>query len=136
MTAAPRQPAHAGHVPVVLKRKKEYKNVVHCPSFVNPKLLLESLNHFKEKGHPSYQDIDILSSFEPVLEFDPETAEENQDDNTKETGETSENNNKQSEVGLFLLNSLKGSISTFIVDLNFKFSLMVCKFKSNKLSFQ
>ena len=107
METYPRQPAHAGHVPVVLKRKKEYKNVVHCPSFVNPKLLLESLNHFKEKGHPSYQDIDILSSFEPVLEFDPETEEENQDDNTKETDETGENNNKQSEVGLFLLNSVK-----------------------------
>ena len=86
-----------------MKRKKEYKNVVHCPSFVNPKLLLESLNLFKEKGHPSYQNIPLLPSFEPVLEFDPETEEETQDNKTKETDEQTEID-KPSEVGLFYLN--------------------------------
>ena len=109
METYPRQPAHAGHVPVVLKRKKEYKNVVHCPSFVNPELLLESLNHFKEKGHPSYQNIHHPSSYEPVLEFDPETEEETQDKRTKETDKQSEKDNP-SKVGLFSLNLAKGKL--------------------------
>ena len=87
-----------------MKRKVEYKNVVHCPSYVNPQLLLESLNHFKEKGHPSYQNIALLSSYEPVIEFDPETAEETQDNNTKETDKQSDN---PTEVGLFSLNLAK-----------------------------
>ena len=106
MEVFPREPAHAGHVPVVMKRKKEYKNVVHCPSFVNPELLLESLNHFKEKGHPSYQNIPLLSSFEPLIEFDPETEEETQDKRTKETDKQSEKDNP-SKVGLFSLNLAK-----------------------------
>ena len=111
MEVFPRQPAHAGHVPVVMKRKKEYKNVVHCPSYVNPKLLLESLNHFKEKGHPSYQNITILSTFEPVLEFDPDTEEETQDNSTKDTDNQTVTD-KPSEVGLFSLNSVYSICST------------------------
>ena len=87
-----------------MKRKKEYKNVVHCPSYVNPKLLLESLNYFKEKGHPSYQEIPILSSFEPVVEFDPEPEGEKQDESIKENEQSQID--PQSKVGLYSQNFL------------------------------
>ena len=92
--ALPRQPANAGHVAVQMKRKLEYKNNVHCASYVNPELLLQSLNHFKEKGHPSYQEITFVASYEPIVQFDPEPEGEEHDNATKKNTEHSKNDKK------------------------------------------
>ena len=101
MNTFPKQPAHAGHVAVKMKRKKEYKNDVHCASYVKPELLFQSLKVFKEKGHPSYQDITLLLSYEPMLEFDPELEEEEQEHcNKKDT--TPSEKDEPAKAGLFL----------------------------------
>ena len=87
----PREPAHAGHVAVRMKRKIEYKNDVFRASFVKPELLLQSLKHFKEKGHPSYQELNIVSNYEPILEFDPEPEDEEDVTAAKENTEQAKN---------------------------------------------
>lgn len=56
--AFPRKPDEAGLIPVQLKRKLEYKNK-HVEAFVRPDALLDALRDFKQKGHPSYQNIII-----------------------------------------------------------------------------
>ena len=61
---------------------------------VNPELLLQSMNHFKEKGHPSYQEIALVASYEPIVEFDPEPEGEECDNTTKRNTEHSRNDKK------------------------------------------
>ena len=104
------EPALAGHVAVRMKRKKEYKNDVHRASYVKPELLKQSLKYFKEKGHPSYQELTIVSNYEPTLEFDSEPEDEEHDDTAaKENTEQSKNYEKsESNIQVIALKILFG----------------------------
>ena len=79
MNTFPRQPAHAGWVPVQFKRKKGMKNVVLKPRMVNVKRLEQALKYFKESGLPSYQEITIDENYDPEFVFD-DVEEENMGD--------------------------------------------------------
>ena len=72
----PRQPIEGGLLPVAeqgisvkLKRKLGYKGH-HLARIINPKKVIKATEHFKEIGHPLYQDIDINANYVPEIHFD------------------------------------------------------------------
>ena len=72
----PRQPMEGGLLPVAeagisvkLKRKLSYKGN-HLARIINPKKVIAATQHFKDIGHPLYQDIDINQNYVPEVHFD------------------------------------------------------------------
>ena len=62
LNSLPRKPCDAGLIPVQLKRKIEYKNVV-TEAFVNPDQLIAAVNKLKEMGHPGYVDMEVNENY-------------------------------------------------------------------------
>ena len=58
----PRMPKEAGLIPVMLKRKKEYKSY-HKREYINPKKIFYVLDLLKKYGHPHYQFYNDFSSY-------------------------------------------------------------------------
>ena len=66
--------------------EKEFKNVVLKPRMVKIQRLEQALQYFKEKGHPSYQNIDIDEEYIPEFVFDV-TEKDRVDENTREASQ-------------------------------------------------
>ena len=64
----PRQNDEAGLLPVQLKRKVSYKNIV-SEAFVNPKKLINALTYLKQQNHPGYKNISINSDYTYTLDI-------------------------------------------------------------------
>ena len=67
----PRQPAEGGlmPVPVNLKRKLSYKGS-HLSRYIRPERVIGAVQHLKDIGHPSYQDIDVNHNYVPEVHLD------------------------------------------------------------------
>ena len=79
----PKQPLDAGLIPVKFKRKKEYKRSV-LKSWINPDLCIKAVNYFRDQGHPSYQDINIINDYVPNVPMDNESSSEDESESLQE----------------------------------------------------
>ncbi len=75
ITVLPRNRNEAGLIPVQLKRKLSYKNVV-SESFVNPQKLIAALQHLKKAGHPGYQNVTVKNNYIFDLDCSKESSSE------------------------------------------------------------
>ena len=77
----PRQPLEGGLLSVKLKRKLSWK-AHHLHKVINREKVIGAAQHFKEIGHPLYQDIDINQNYTPEFQFDePDSSDETNGDN-------------------------------------------------------
>ena len=90
VNSVPRRLDKSGLIPVKLKRRLSYKNIVN-ESYIDPVKMINALKYFRERNHPAYQEIDIDESYQfmhniDALELDSEgsasdTSDEEQDFN-------------------------------------------------------
>ena len=73
------------------------KNMVLKPRMVNIQRLEQALHHFKDKGHPSYQNLEINEAYDPEFVFDQLTQEEAEETDSPPTVQEQEKEVEESE---------------------------------------
>ena len=84
ITTFPRQPSEGGllPVPVKFKRKLSYKGN-HLARNIDPEKVVGAAQHFKDIGHPLYQDIEINQNYTPEFHLDEPVPSKQQPGNAK-----------------------------------------------------
>ena len=74
----PRQPLEGGLLSVKLKRKLSWK-AHHLHKTIDSEKVIGATQHFKDLGHPLYQDVEVDPNYTPEFHFDNADPQEQED---------------------------------------------------------